>query len=156
MGVGADAVWGDPMLWVLSLDMVATASRSGYLTRVNPAWEVTLGYAPAELMAQPYLGFVHPDDVAATMAEVAALDSSSDQGVQFENRCRDTGGTYHRFSWHCRGAEDGVTILAVVRDVTSLRQAEAARDGFHRQLQERVQFFLSGFCCVDLVTQPRI
>ncbi len=68
--VGAGSV--ETMLWDMSLDMLATLTLDGYLTRVNPAWEQTLGYSPDELMAGPYLTFVHPDDVARTMAEAAA------------------------------------------------------------------------------------
>jgi PAS domain S-box-containing protein len=60
-------------LWELSLDLLATATVDGYLTRVNPAWESTLGYTPDELMARPYMDFVHPDDVAETLAQARAL-----------------------------------------------------------------------------------
>ena len=48
--------------FALSLDMLCVASFDGFFTRVNPAFERTLGYTSKEL--------VHPDDRAATLAEL--------------------------------------------------------------------------------------
>ncbi|HEY9813331.1 MAG TPA: PAS domain S-box protein, partial [Candidatus Sericytochromatia bacterium] len=53
----------------LSLDNLAIANFDGYFTRLNPAWEETTGYTTEELLAQPYLSLVHPDDLAITTAE---------------------------------------------------------------------------------------
>jgi len=54
-------------LFDLSLDMLGTASEAGFFTRLNPAWERTLGWTAKELMSEPYISFVHPDDVDATL-----------------------------------------------------------------------------------------
>jgi PAS domain-containing protein len=51
----------------LSIDMLAIANFDGYFLRLNPAWEQTLGFTTTELMAQPYLEWIHPDDQAITL-----------------------------------------------------------------------------------------
>src|SRR5205823_1745398 len=56
-----------------SLDLLATADFNGYFKELNPAWEKTLGYKRGELMARPFVDFVHPEDRARTLAESEKL-----------------------------------------------------------------------------------
>ena len=51
----------------LSHDLMGAAGFDGYWKRINPAVTKTLGYADEELLARPFLDFVHPDDKAATI-----------------------------------------------------------------------------------------
>ena len=52
----------------MSLDMLCIAGTDGYFKRVNPAWENTLGFTRDELLARPYVDFIHPDDREETSA----------------------------------------------------------------------------------------
>ena len=51
----------------LSPDLIAVADFNGHFTRVNPAFERTLGYSAEELRSRPYAEFVHPDDRSRTL-----------------------------------------------------------------------------------------
>lgn len=80
----------------LSRDLLCVADFQGYFQRLNPAWEKTLGYALAELLARPCLDFVHPDDRAATMAEAAKLVLAPEV-LDLNAIVADVGRMQHRF-----------------------------------------------------------
>ncbi len=109
----------------LSVDMLCIAGYDGYFKRLNPAWTQTLGFTQAELMARPYLDFVHPDDWPATVAEAEKLTQGA-RVIHFRNRyeCRD--GTYRWLAWAAMPAGSGELIHAVARDVTQEVEAESA------------------------------
>ena len=107
--------------------MLGTASVEGYFTELNPAWEACLGWTCEELMAEPYVSFVHPDDVEATLARTAGLaEPDSRSVVAFENRYRTRDGDYRDLQW-TTVADQGV-LYFVTKDVTERRAAEAEHE----------------------------
>jgi diguanylate cyclase (GGDEF)-like protein/PAS domain S-box-containing protein len=114
-------------LFELSVDMLGTASVDGYFTRLNPAWERTLGWTCEELMAEPFLTFVHPDDVESTMEQAAKLAASDGSTVvAFENRYRTRDGDYRAIEWTV--VSDGGVFYFVAKDVTARQAIERERD----------------------------
>ena len=109
----------------MSLDMLCIAGTDGYFKRVNPAWEKTLGFARDELLARPYVEFIHPDDREETAARAGGLAKGKDI-VSFENRfaCRD--GSYKWLFWKAAVDPDEQRVYAMARDVTERRRAEEA------------------------------
>ncbi len=103
-------------------DLLVTGDTTGRFTRVNPAWERTLGHSAETLYATNFIDFVHPDDRAATEAEASDLFAEEHEMVGFRNRCRTADGGYRWLEWNA-AALDGV-FHAVARDVTALREAE--------------------------------
>jgi PAS domain S-box-containing protein len=97
--------------------MLATASTDGYFTRLNSAWERTLGWTRAELMAAPFLSFVHPDDVRATTEQATRLAGpDSVSAIAFENRYRTRDGDYRVIEWRVL-AHEAVSYI-VAKDVS--------------------------------------
>lgn len=80
-------------------EMLCVADSRGYFTRVNPAWTKTLGWSSEEMTSRPFIDFVHPDDVEATIREAELLHSGTHETILFENRycCRD--GSFRWLSW---------------------------------------------------------
>ena len=85
--------------FTLSIDMLCIAGYDGYFKRLNPAWERVLGYSVDELTSSPFLEFVHPDDRAATTAEMQGLVTGN-RTISFENRYRAKNGMYRWMLWN--------------------------------------------------------
>lgn len=116
-----------------SLDMLCIASTQGFFIDVNPAFLRVLGYSKAELLERPLIEFVHPDDVADTLREVARLLGGCDI-LNFENRYRCKDGHYVWLAWCTPAPPPGSELLyAIARDVSErkLSDAEILRQASH-------------------------
>jgi PAS domain S-box-containing protein len=110
-------------LFNLSLDLLCIAGFDGRFHQVNPAWTKALGWSRDELLAAPWLEFVHPEDRDATV-EAADQLIAGKPVIDFENRylCKD--GSHRLLSWNSLPLpSDGVTF-AVVRDLTETRRMQ--------------------------------
>ncbi len=107
----------------LSQDLLCVAGFDGYFKRVNPAWQAQLGYTPDELLARPYMEFVHPEDRAATIAAAAGL-STGEKLVYFENRYVHKDGTLRWLLWAATPLPDHQTVYATARDITERKATE--------------------------------
>ena len=104
----------------LSLDLLCILGVDGYLKRVNPAFERTLGYKAAELLSRPLLDFIHPDDRQAMEETIARLQTG--RGAErFETRYVRLDGVTRRLEWSARPMVERGLIYAAARDVTDAR-----------------------------------
>jgi PAS domain S-box-containing protein len=106
----------------LSHDLLCMSDASGHFTSLNRAWEEILGWSRQELMARPFIEFVHPDDRERTLAEAVRIAEQDRELVAFENRYRTKDGDWRWLHWNAR--TDGETWFAVAFDVTEAKQAE--------------------------------
>jgi two-component system sensor histidine kinase/response regulator len=120
--------------FTLSIDMLGIAGYDGRFKRLNPAWERTLGYPVAELLARPFLDFVHPDDRAATVAEFERVTSGADTH-SFENRYRCRDGSYRWLLWTAAVYPDQRLIYAAARDITERKRTLEALATERNQLR---------------------
>jgi PAS domain S-box-containing protein len=123
--------------FTLSLDLLCIAGSDGYFKRLNPAWEKALGYKTEELMAKPFLEFIHPEDRPATIRESEKLGKGQNT-VSFENRYRCKDGSYRSLLWSATPFAEHQVIYAVARDVTELKRAEEKL----RQSEERFRLMV--------------
>jgi PAS domain S-box-containing protein len=111
--------------FALGLDLFCIAGDDGYFKRLNPAWEKLLGFTVAELLARPYLDFIHPDDRESTVAQ-AEKQGKGEEVLSFANRYRCKDGSYKWLSWKATPVVDQGLIHAVARDVTELKKMQDA------------------------------
>jgi PAS domain S-box-containing protein len=122
--------------FTLSLDLLCIASADGYFKHVNPAFARTLGWSVEEILARPFLDFVHPDDHAATLREVERQVVAGEPVLQFENRYRHQDGSWRVLSWKSVPGPGGL-LYAAARDVTERNQAEEAIKRLNSELGRR-------------------
>ncbi|AXY40869.1 MULTISPECIES: sensor domain-containing diguanylate cyclase [Halomonas] len=112
-----------PKLVHLMLDTVFVVDRDNQIVFVSDACEVLLGYRADELMGTMITNYMHPDDLAASLASITRVMKGQSH-IDFRNRyIRKDGGIVHILWSACWYEEEGVRI-GVARDVTALRQAE--------------------------------
>lgn len=98
----------------MSIDMMCIAETDGYFKRVNNAFVRELGWSHSQLLERPFVSFVHPDDVDATLAEIEKLAEGTPT-ISFENRylCKD--GSYKRLRWNTFPEEGTGRLYAIAR-----------------------------------------
>ena len=109
--------------FTLSLDMLCISSVDGYFKRVSPAFTTTLGWSTEEMLARPFLDFVHPDDHAATLREVERQVAAGENVLHFENRYLHKDGSWRVLSWKSVPHAAGF-MFATARDITEQKRIE--------------------------------
>ena len=107
-----------------SSDLMAIIAPNGDFKKVNPAFMEKLGYSEAEILAWPYIDFVHPDDQKRTEEE---MTRQLQRGftIDHDNRyiCKD--GSIRWLLWRATvDFESGMTY-ASARDITERKHAQA-------------------------------
>ncbi len=107
-----------------SCDLTCIANTQGYFEILNPNWVKVLGYSEEELLENPFLSFIHPEDVHATQLEMEKLKTLVTT-INFVNRYRKKNGVYLYLDWTT--TPDPVTgkLYAIARDITDRIVAEA-------------------------------
>jgi len=118
-------------------DLLVTADTAGHFLDVNPVWQRVFGFTADELKTKPFLDFVHPDDVARTLAMYADQQAGG-EAVAFVNRYRCKDGSYRWLEWNATPVAVGGLIYAMARDITERRAAEEQIRGLTAQLQANV------------------
>lgn len=107
----------------ISADLLCIANHKGYFIKISPAWTELLGYTEEELLSQPYMNFVHPEDREITKDERRRLPGDYSPTI-FENRYITKSGDVVHLNWHSRVDELTTLIYATARDVTKDRKKE--------------------------------
>ncbi len=136
-------------LFRLSLDLLCVLRVDGRVVRANPAFERVLGVSPEALQDTDLYHLVHPEDLAATAAEVSKL-ASGEPSTGFQNRCRCADGTYRWLAWSVNPVLAEELLYCVAHDVTDRKRTEDAirtEAAFRKAMGESV---ITGLRAVDM------
>ncbi|HEX6388831.1 MAG TPA: EAL domain-containing protein [Solirubrobacteraceae bacterium] len=96
--------------------LLAVCARDGTIEYVNEAWEQVLGWTQDDLVGHLFLEYIHPDDAAATLREMARPERRKYGVGRFENRYRTRDGSWRDLRW--RAEFSNGRWLAVAEDIT--------------------------------------
>lgn len=118
------------------LKLMCLCNFDGYFTRVNPLWTETFGYTAKELMSQPFMDLVHPDDLEKTQ-EVFNRINKENQILSVTNRYRTKSGEYRWLQWTASPSLERKIIFGVARDITVSRNAELQLKNYTLELEQK-------------------
>ena len=116
-------------------NMQCIVGFDGYFKRTNPALTEILGFSQDELLAEPLINFVHPEDRAITIAEEKSLIAGKTT-VSFENRYRTRNGDYRWLLWTAKPYLDEKLIYAAARDISKQQATLRERKQAQSELAE--------------------
>jgi PAS domain S-box-containing protein len=138
----------------LTHDLIATCGFDGYFRQLNGAWEPTLGWSHADLLPNPFIAIVHPDDRDAVADRFARL-AEEGESIQFRIRLVTKDGGWRWTEWSAMPEVADGLVYASGRDITERVEAELALKRERQQLADAQEIASIGSFEVDPATDGR-
>jgi len=122
--------------FALSLDMLCISDLEGYIQRLNPAWEKTLGFSAAEMCSRRWVDFVHPEDRQLVVEAHSRLRSGTEVH-HLELRFLTKTGSYRCLVVSATPELERDAVFAAVTDITDRKQLEEQLRSQNLELEER-------------------
>lgn len=121
-----------------SYELTYAIGLTGTILHASPNWEPLLGYCTDEILHQPLINFLHPDDVVPTIQTIARLSVSRKGVIAYEQRLRHKTGDVRWFHINTTPILDAqgqiIYIIGSGHDITSDKELT-------QKLQEATNFF---------------
>lgn len=114
----------------LLLDAICVVDAEGLFVSVTSACERIFGYTSEEMIGKPMMDMVLPEDRERTR-EVAYRVMAGELVDHFENRYVRKDGQVVDIMWSARWSDADQVRVAIARDVTRLKQAEAVQSALY-------------------------
>jgi PAS domain S-box-containing protein len=131
-----------------SSDIISRHDMHGNILYISPACHTLLGYDPTELIGQPVIPFVHPED-GKSILELLASPTWSDPTAAVPYRARHKNGEYIWLETTARVIYDqenhAIEIQASSRDITERKQSQVALQQANKDLREAYDKTIEGW-----------
>lgn len=112
-------------VFLLSPNLLCTADlNNACFTKINPAFVEKLGYSEKELLSRPFLDFVHPDDIEATLKILEKELKEGKRIINFSNRYKCADGTDLWLDWVSHPFPERGVTFAAAHDITNQKLLE--------------------------------
>lgn len=112
-------------VFLLSPNLLCTADlNNACFTKINPAFVEKLGYTEKELLSRPFLDFVHPDDIEATLKILEKELKEGKRIINFSNRYKCSDGTDLWLDWVSHPFPERGVTFAAAHDITNQKLLE--------------------------------
>lgn len=105
------------------VNLNAVVDFEGKLVRISPSWPMIVGWSEAELRSQPFLNFIHPDDLDRVKQELDFLSSTKSVHT-FENRLACQDGSYRWLLWALAPDHASGLVYASAIDISERKKSE--------------------------------
>jgi len=122
------------MFFDISVDMIGIAGADGYFKKINRSFEKTIGYSQKEFSSKPFINYIHPEDVQATLEEVEKF-AAGIPTINFANRYQCKDGNYKWIEWTFTPKDE--TLYALGRDITEWKKAEIKTKQLYKKLENK-------------------
>lgn len=118
-----------------STELLSIISFDGLFKVISPAWTHLLGYEQDEMLNQPFVNFMHPDDIDGSLAAIERImQGETIQG--YENRYRAKDGSYRTLLWSGSSDPETHSFHFFSRDISEQKEAERVRDLYIETMQQ--------------------
>ncbi|MES2163733.1 MAG: diguanylate cyclase [Pseudomonadota bacterium] len=114
----------------LLMDAVCMVDAGGRFVFVSAACERIFGYAPREMIGMQMIDLVAPADRERTLSAARAI-MGGEPNSHFENRYVRKDGKIVHILWSARWSESDQLRVAVARDITAAKQAQAMQTALY-------------------------
>lgn len=109
-------------------DLIYMLTPEGIFSYVSPNWPEILGHEVSEVVGKSFAPLVHPDDLEACYAFLAAVVETGEKrsGIEYRVQHKDGSWRWHTSNASClKDAEGNVTwFLGIARDITERKESE--------------------------------
>ena len=100
------------------------ADIESYFLQINPAWATLLGYTEQEILAKPFMDFVHPHDKENTFRLIEEYLKKGKKVLSFENRYLKKDGEVVWLEWTVQAKPEWGISFGIARDITKRKKVE--------------------------------
>lgn len=129
--------------FAVALDLLCIADSSGYFRKVSKEWERVFGYTTTEFTSNPFISFLHPDDIEPTKKILQQLNENNEI-TRFVNRYRTKTGEYRYLEWNSVPYQN--RYYSAARDITdklNLQQSLEQTIHHEKELNELKNRFIT-------------